>query len=119
MEIILHSKSSSNPHSPYAIHFVYQDGTLTMRCSCPAGTWGQLCKHKRAFPEGNAKVLHDSNEIDLFKEVLSLIKTTSLPKEYSCFPKREREIEKSLTELKKELSNLKSDFAKKPNIGIA
>jgi len=57
-ELTLHVKGSSS--DPYELTFIKDGDSLTALCNCPAGTFGNLCKHRVAILDGdNAAVIDD------------------------------------------------------------
>jgi len=92
MNITILAKSSSQPGTPYSVNFIIDDGKLHVYCSCPAGIYGQLCKHKTAFIEGDNNMLYDISQQGLLADIFSTIKASSLFHEYSKFLKRKMEI---------------------------
>jgi len=118
MDINIFAKSSSQPESPYIVNFINKDGILFIHCSCPAGTYGQLCKHKTAFIEGDYNMLYDNSQRQLLKDVLSTINTSPLKKEYFRLINRKIEIEKKQRKLKNELKDIKNDLAMMLQNGI-
>jgi len=118
MDITIFAKSSSQPESPYSVNFIIDDGKLNVYCSCPAGIYGQLCKHKTAFIEGDKNMLYDISQKGLLLDIFSKIKASSLYHDYSKFLKRKMEIEKTKRKLKKELKDMKLDLALKLKTGI-
>ena len=99
--------------SSYKVNFIIKDGLLHIFCSCPAGTYGQLCKHKTSFIEGDYNMLYDTSQQHLLKDIVTTINTTPLKNEYSRFINRKLEIEKIQRKLKKELKDIKKDLAMK------
>jgi hypothetical protein len=118
MNISILAKSSSQPESPYNVNFIIKDGILRIYCSCPAGTHGQLCKHKTSFIEGDYNMLYDISQQQLMNDIVATIKASPLNNEYSKFAKRKMEIENILRKLKKELKDIKIDLAMKLQKGI-
>jgi len=118
MDITIFAKSSSQPESPYSVNFIIHDGMLRIHCSCPAGIYGQLCKHKTAFIGGDKNMLYDISQQEILDDVVSTIKSSPLFNEYSEFLKRKLEIEKMQKKLKKELKDIKLDLALKLRNGI-
>lgn len=49
-EIIFNVKGSSP--EPYEIRFIKDGDSLTALCSCPAGQYGNFCKHRIAILDG-------------------------------------------------------------------
>ena len=118
MDINIFAKSSSQPESPYKVNFIIKDGTLCIYCSCPAGTYGQLCKHKTSFIEGDYNMLHDISQQQLLNDIVATINASLFKNEYSRFKNRKLEIEKIQRKLKKELKDIKNDLAMKLQNGI-
>lgn len=73
MDINIFAKSSSKPESPYKVNFIIKDDLLRIYCSCPAGTHGQLCKHKTSFIEGDSNMLYDISQQQLLNEIIATI----------------------------------------------
>lgn len=118
MDITLFAKSSSQPESPYSVNFIVADGMLRINCSCPAGSFGQLCKHKTSFIEGDDKMLYDISQKEILADIVSTIQASAIYDELSKISKRKIEIEKIQRKLKKELKDMKSDLALKLKTGI-
>ena len=112
------AKSSSQPDSSYRVKFVINDGILSVQCSCPAGTYGQLCKHKTSFLEGDCNILYDISQQQLLNDIVATINASPLKNEYSRFINRKTEIEKIQRKLKEELKEIKKDLAMKLQNGI-
>jgi len=118
MDINIFTKSSSQTESPYKVNFIIKDGTLCVYCSCPAGTYGQLCKHKTSFIEGDYNMLYDISQQQLLNDIVATINASTLKNDYSWFKNRKVEIEKIQGKLKKELKDIKNDLAMKLQNGI-
>ena len=118
MNVTLFAKSSSQPELSYSVNFIIVDGVLRIHCSCPAGTYGQLCKHKTSLIEGDNNLLYDISQQELLADVFSTIKASSFFHEYSRFLKRKMEIEKTQRKLKKEFKDIKLGLALKLKNGI-
>jgi hypothetical protein len=118
MDNIIFAKSSSQPDSSYSVHFIINDETLFIHCSCPAGIYGKLCKHKTAFIEGDLNMLYDPSQQDILTDVVNTINNSPLHNDYLKFLERKTIIERNLNELKNELRELKSTLAQKLKSGI-
>lgn len=46
---------------PYELTFIKDGESLTAICTCPAGTYGNLCKHRVAIIDGDAKAIVSDN----------------------------------------------------------
>ena len=118
MDINIFAKSSSQPESPYTVNFIIKDEILFIHCSCPAGIYGQLCKHKTSFIEGDHDMLYDNSQLQVLNNVVATINASPLKREYLRFINRKLEIEKIQRELKIELKDIKNDLAMKLQNGI-
>lgn len=46
---------------PYEITFIKDGDSLTAICTCPAGTFGNVCKHRIAIIDGDASAVVSDN----------------------------------------------------------
>lgn len=46
---------------PYEITFIKDGASLTAICTCPAGTYGNFCKHRIAILDGDGKAISSDN----------------------------------------------------------
>jgi len=118
MDITIFAKSSSQPESPYNINFIIVDEILRIHCSCPAGIYGQLCKHKTSLLEGDNKMLYDISQKEILADIVSTIQASPIFDELSKILKRKMEIEKIQQKLKKEHKDIKLNLALKFKNGI-
>jgi len=58
-ELVFLVKGSSP--EPYEITIIKDDAGLTALCTCPAGTYGNFCKHRIAILEGKAGGITSDN----------------------------------------------------------
>ena len=58
-ELTFHVKGSSK--DPYEVIFIKDGDSLTAICNCPAGTYGNFCKHRISILDGNAKAIVSDN----------------------------------------------------------
>jgi len=58
-ELIFLVKGSSA--DPYEVTFIKDGSSLTAICTCPAGTYGNLCKHRISILDGNTKSISSDN----------------------------------------------------------
>jgi hypothetical protein len=61
-EVVFLVKGSSS--DAYEITFIKDGSSLTALCTCPAGTFGNLCKHRVAILDGNTKADQAPKVID-------------------------------------------------------
>ena len=53
-------------------------GSISVKCNCQAGIFGQLCKHKLTFLSGDLSLLYDQNQIGQFNNLQELLKDTKI-----------------------------------------
>jgi len=58
-ELVFIVKGSSV--DPYEVTFVKDGSSLTAICTCPAGTYGNVCKHRIAILEGDSSSITSDN----------------------------------------------------------
>ncbi len=46
---------------PYEVTFIKDGTSLTAICTCPAGTYGNFCKHRISILDGNTKGISSDN----------------------------------------------------------
>jgi hypothetical protein len=46
---------------PYEVTFIKDGDSLTALCSCPAGQYGNFCKHRISILEGDGKAIVSDN----------------------------------------------------------
>lgn len=46
---------------PYEVTFIKDGDSLTAICTCPAGTFGNLCKHRTSILAGDSKAISSDN----------------------------------------------------------
>jgi uncharacterized Zn finger protein len=57
--IVFRVKGSSA--EPYELTFIKDGTSLTAICTCPAGTFGNLCKHRVSILDGKTKGISSDN----------------------------------------------------------
>ena len=58
-ELIFLVKGSSA--DPYEVTFIIDGTSLTALCTCPAGTYGNFCKHRISILDGNTEAISSDN----------------------------------------------------------
>ena len=58
-QLTLHVKGSSA--DPYELTFIKDGDSLTALCTCPAGNFGNFCKHRIAILDGDAAAVIDND----------------------------------------------------------
>lgn len=61
----LRFKVKGSSPEPYEVTFIKDGDSLTALCSCPAGEFGNFCKHRIAILDGNGKAIVSDNGDDL------------------------------------------------------
>ncbi len=95
---------------PYEVTFIKDSGSLTALCTCPAGQFGNFCKHRIAILDGNAAAISSGNA-DQVQMVVEWLAGTDV--EAALFEMREAE--KIADKAKKNLVALKKKLAKTMN----
>ena len=58
-ELVFLVKGSSA--DPYEVTFIKDGTSLTAICTCPAGTYGNFCKHRISILDGNTQAISSDN----------------------------------------------------------
>ena len=58
-ELVFLVKGSSA--APYEVTFIKDGSSLTAICTCPAGTYGNFCKHRIAILDGDSSSISSDN----------------------------------------------------------
>ena len=64
-ELVFLVKGSSA--EPYEVTFIKDGNSLTALCTCPAGQYGNFCKHRISILDGNAAAISSENAGDVPK----------------------------------------------------
>ena len=107
-ELVFQVKGSSA--EPYDITFIKDGDSLTALCSCPAGQYGNFCKHRIAILDGNGKAIVSGNA-DQVATVADWLRGTDVASALAEF----REIEKSQDVPKSALVAAKRKLARAMN----
>ena len=76
-ELTLSVKGSSS--DPYKLTFIIDGDSLTALCTCPAGTFGNLCKHRVAILDGDGAAVIDV-DVDKIKTIVEWLAGTDVEK---------------------------------------
>lgn len=107
-ELTFQVKGSSA--EPYELTFIKDGDSLTALCSCPAGQYGNFCKHRIAILDGNSKAIVGDNQ-DQVATVTSWLQGTDVAAALTEF----RVIEASKDASKSALMAAKRKLAKAMN----
>jgi uncharacterized Zn finger protein len=58
-QLVFLVKGSSK--EPYEVTFIKDGDSLTAICTCPAGTYGNFCKHRISILDGGSKSISSDN----------------------------------------------------------
>lgn len=86
-ELTISVKGSSA--DPYEVTFIKDGDSLTALCSCPAGQYGNFCKHRISILDGNSKAIVSDNA-DQVSTVLQWLQGTDVAAALSEFRELER-----------------------------
>ncbi|MGB8353275.1 MAG: hypothetical protein WCD79_05265 [Chthoniobacteraceae bacterium] len=106
--VILVKRSSGGS---YHVEFIKDKGRLRVRCNCTLGSIGQICRHKRALIQGSTKVLYQSGQEKLLREILAWPEMRVLAARAKEYESEIAEIESQITVLSKEVQLIKNRFA--------
>jgi uncharacterized Zn finger protein len=107
-ELIFLVKGSSA--DPYEVTFIKDGASLTAICTCPAGTYGNFCKHRISILDGNAQAITSDNA-DQAATVVSWLSGTDVEAALSEM----REAERIADPDKKTLNDAKRKLARAMN----
>lgn len=77
MPATLLAKSSGG--EPYEVKLHLDQENVFVKCSCRAGIFGKICKHKTAILSGDESILFDPSQSDDLAQIQERIKDTELP----------------------------------------
>lgn len=107
-ELTVSVKGSSA--DPYEVTFIKDGDSLTALCTCPAGQYGNFCKHRISILDGNSKAIVSDNA-DQVSTVLEWLQGTDVAAALSEF----RELEKAPDTSKSALVAAKRKLARAMN----
>lgn len=69
----LHFLVQGSSANPYEVTFIKDGDSLTAICSCPAGEFGNFCKHRISILDGKSTAISSDNagQVPLVQEWLS------------------------------------------------
>lgn len=107
-DLIFMVKGSSA--DPYEVTFIKDGDSLTAICTCPAGTYGNFCKHRISILDGDSKAITSDN-VDAAATVVEWLKGTDVAEALAEM----RAAEKIADPEKKELNAAKRKLARAMN----
>lgn len=110
---------AKNSHGePYKVEFSTDDGNLRIFCHCQAGILHRMCKHKRAFIEGDTQMLFDPAQATVLSEIRSWPQFRSIQKHLEAYLEKLTEIEKAKGELDEKERQIKVALGKGLSFGF-
>jgi hypothetical protein len=116
VKAILLAKSSHG--DPYKVEFSAEDDGLRIFCHCQAGVLHRMCKHKRAFIEGDIRMLFDPAQTALLSEIRSWPQFQNVQKHLEASLGELSEIENARRELDKKEKQIKAELGKGLSFGF-
>lgn len=107
-QLVFLVKGSSS--DAYEVTFIKDDTSLTALCTCPAGQFGNFCKHRVTILDGNAGSISSDNA-DRVPTVMEWLVGTDVEAALSAL----REAEKTAGVAKADLAALKKKLARAMN----
>lgn len=95
---------------PYELTFIKDGSSLTAICTCPAGTFGNLCKHRVAILDGDAKAVLDE-DADKVPKVVEWLPGTDVETALA----KMRQVDSTAATAKDDLAAAKRDLARAMN----
>lgn len=95
---------------PYEVTFIKDGDSLTALCTCPAGQFGNFCKHRIAIIDGDGKAIvgDNANEVTTITDWLQGTDVAAALAEF-------RRIEKTVGSSKSEVAAVKRKLARAMN----
>jgi hypothetical protein len=91
-------KNEKDPESPFRVRVDYLEHFLSLSCTCPEGTSGLLCAHKRAVIFNETGRIHDPSEREKLARIQKWVEEVSLQRKYREFEERIQETERESRE---------------------
>lgn len=89
---------------PYELTFIKDGDSLTAICTCPAGTYGNFCKHRIAILDGDSRAV-TSNNADKVEQVVEWLPGTDVAAALAQLRAAEKEgVKTAIVNAKKKLA---------------
>lgn len=95
-------KACSSSGDYYNVEIFELNGKISITCDCPAGQFGNMCKHKNKIIDGDTSILFDSQQ----KSDLDYISKKFEVKGFKDYTTAIEKIEKAIKDLEKEHKKL-------------
>lgn len=102
----LHFLVQGSTANPYEVTFIKDGDSLTAICSCPAGEFGNFCKHRISILDGKSTAITSDNagQVRLVQEWLSGTDVEAALSELRDIEKVAKSDKKAITTAKKKLA---------------
>lgn len=107
-ELVFQVKGSSS--KPYELTFIKDGDSLTALCTCPAGQFGNSCKHRIAIIDGDANAVSSANA-DQVPRIVEWLAGTDVEAALTAMRQAERNPDKT----KADVADLKKTLARAMN----
>jgi len=101
--------SSSGGSYNVAVHF-NADGVCGLKCECKAGSFGEMCRHVRAFFECDESALFNAAQSEQFQEVSGLVLRSIVGSRYAKLQADLAHVAVEQKLLKQRVETLKREF---------
>ena len=98
-KVQLKAKSSSG--EPYDVTFTNTGTSLSVFCTCQAGIYGKLCKHKTQLLSGDASILHDPRDAPALREICQWVSDSEYETILTQYGVLKKEIKKEIEAAKR------------------
>ncbi len=109
MEELVFQVKGSSP-KPYEITFIKDGDSLTALCTCPAGQFGNSCKHRIAIIDGDASAVSSANA-EQVPRIVEWLAGTDVETALTAM----RQAEKDPDKTKADVADLKKTLARAMN----
>jgi uncharacterized Zn finger protein len=77
MQATLYLRGSEN--DAYEVSFLHQEDSIYVACTCKAGAFSQLCRHKLAVLRGDPEALVDPEQREMLRQVETCLAQSTIP----------------------------------------
>lgn len=116
--MVVEIKIKSSSGGSYTVNVVSESGLVSLHCDCPAGSIGQMCKHKSWVISNDTSCLADDSQIVVLEQAVALLEETAIPTVFRETQSLLDELEAEEASLKKRAKSLKRELARKLGSGF-
>ncbi len=92
---------SSDGETTYVVQFIFDAEKLSVFCTCSAGEFGKICKHKLALLNGDRNLLVDDSNALRFADIQGWVQRSEWPTLLSLFNEGEEKFKVAQAEFAK------------------